>query len=106
MEHGARHQVADRRGSVEGEYNIAKGSMPGAYTTFTHNTTVRLIQLFGEDARYEKVGTTEEYEKGGYRVRVTYRATSDLGTADFDLFAFGQESAKGAVVRRQWHIEV
>ena len=36
---------------------------------------------------------------------MTYRATSDLGTADFDLFAFGQESTKGAVVRRQWHIE-
>jgi hypothetical protein len=106
MTHGARHRVTDLRRAVEVESNAGQGITGGAYSTFVLNTTVRLVQTFGEDAKYEKIGTAEEHDKGGYRVRVTYRVTGKLGVADFDLFAFGEESIDGAVVRRQWHIEV
>ena len=106
MTHGARHRVTDLRRAVEVESNAGQGITGGAYSTFVLNTTVRLVQLFGEEAKYEKIGTAEEHDKGGYRVRVTYRATGKLGVVDFDLFAFGEESTDGAVVRRQWHIEV
>ena len=106
MMNGSRPQITDLRRVVEVESNASQGVTGGAYSTFVLNTTVRLVQMFGEDAKYEKIGTAEEHDKGGYRVRVTYRVTGEMGTADFDLYAFGQESTDGGVVRRQWHIEV
>jgi hypothetical protein len=102
----SRPSGGDLRREVEVKSNVPSGPTGGAYSAFTHSTVVRLVQMFGEDAKYEKIGINEEYEKGGYQVRVTYRATTSMGIADFDVFAFGEESSDGAAVRRQWHIKM
>ena len=96
---------ADIRRTVELESKASNGPAGGTYSDFLNHTLVRMFENFGEDAVYEKIGISEVYEKEVYEVKVTYRATTKMGVADFDLFAIGEGSLDGATVRRQWHIE-
>ncbi len=102
----SRPSGGDLRRSVEEASNTPAPPAGGAYTAFTHSPTIRIIQMSGPDATFEKVSIHQTHERNGFQVRTTYRASGDLGLIEFAVLAFGQESNDGATVRRQWHIEV
>lgn len=102
----SRPSGGDLRRIVEVESNTPAPPAGGAYTAFTHNPTIQIIQMSGPKATFEKVSVNQTYERNGFQVRTTYRASGDLGLIEFALMAFGQESNDGAAVRRQWHIEL
>lgn len=99
----------DIRRILEVEHNVPRGITDGsgAYATFTRVNFVELIRLGGPEATWAQANVdTPEFDRGTYRVGLTYDVTSPFGRFSVRIATVGQEAADEAGgVRRKWHVD-
>jgi hypothetical protein len=102
---GSRPVGPDSRDEIELKYNTpaASGSREGPFSAFCRTDIVRLVELGGEQTRFEPGSIEQDFDKERYRMVLNYKISGPVGTYDAVISAIGM--AVGGSGKRQWHVD-
>jgi len=88
------------------EHNVVRNpSEPGSFSSFRMSAPALLILMANKDVKWEQTASTSTFERGAYKVALTYHVTTPLATFDLTVTTEGQEETTEAGGRRRyWNV--